>query len=378
MVVFNLFCFNLFFDNCGEFVPLYQPTRLLSHTRTVLTMYFTKTQTRELHTVDFALAYKLYKDAAEVALVSAQEDLNRVHCEKIEELEQAYTDSHEAPYEGNFNDQFAEPQVDFATAKKLRYKHGSLAITEDFIPRFKLDTLLQTYLFPQILRYITRNFSNNMITEVSTVEGKIDSKKLLPKIFDPTSDWDKGLYCFLMLDSRSSYLKSQYKGEAKNYCALVPLIPYAFKLLHDIPYSQWDRETIELAVNPGLASAMLCEPQQLTREELLQIRDQGLTFQAGTKRGQTRKPETTYKLYSIQETALGKLPLLAQTMLTQTWCAHPVNRTKYMILDPLNWDRLPAPLVTEDIFGNSSYQPTTVARAETKPYNPNLDLPWNL
>lgn len=339
-------------------------------------MYFTKTQTRELHTVDFALAYKLYKDAAEVALDSAQEDLNRVHQEKIEQLEQSWTDSHEAPYEGNFNDQFAEPQVDPVTARKLRYKHGSLAITEDFIPRFKLDTLLQTYLFPQILRYITRNYSSSMLAEVSTVEGKIDSKKLLPKIFDSTSDWDKGLYCFLMLDSRSSYLKSQYKGEAKNYCALVPLIPYAFKLLHDIPYSQWDKETIELAVNPGLASAMLCEPPQLTREELLKIRDHGLTFQAGTKKGQTRKPETTYKLYSIQETQIGDLPLLAQTMLTQTWCAHPVNRTKYMILDPNNWDRLPTPLVTEDIFGNSSYQPTTISIVETKKVVP--DLPWLL
>jgi hypothetical protein len=121
---------------------------------------------------------------------------------------------------------------------------------------------------------------------------------------------------------------------------------------------------------------MLCEAPQLTREELLQIRDQGLTFQAGTKRGQTRKPETTYKLYSIQDTQIGKLPLLAQTMLTQTWCAHPVNRTKYMILDPLNWDRLPTPLVTEDIFGNSSYQPTTISLVEPKKAVP--DLPWLL
>lgn len=235
-------------------------------------MYITKTQTRELKTVDFALAYKLYLDAGEVAIQSAQADLDRVHQEKIEELEQAWTASHEAPYEGNFNDQFAEPQIDAQTKRKLMAKHGGAAISEDFIPRFKLDTLLQTYLMPQILRYIVRNFDDKMLAEVSTVEGKIDSRKLLPKIFDSTSDWDKGLYCFLMLDSRSSYLKSQYKGEAKNYCALVPLIPYAFKLLHNIPYSQWDRETIELAVNPGLASAMLCDPPQLTREELLQIR----------------------------------------------------------------------------------------------------------
>jgi hypothetical protein len=37
-------------------------------------------------------------------------------------------------------------------------------------------------------------------------------------------------------------------------------------------------------------------------------------------------------------------------MLTQIWCAHPENRTKYMVLCPYAWDCIPPPLISNNIF----------------------------
>ena len=95
---------------------------------------------------------------------------------------------------------------------------------------------------------------------------------------------------------------------------------------------------------------MLCEVPEVTREELLDIREMGLVFKTGQKAGTTRNPATTYRLTGINSTKIGGLPELAQTMLSQIWCAHPTNRTKYMVLDPHNWDQIPTPLVSEQLF----------------------------
>jgi hypothetical protein len=49
------------------------------------------------------------------------------------------------------------------------------------------------------------------------------------------------------------------------------------------------------------------------------------------------------------------LPKLVQIMVCQTWCAHPNNRTQYMVLNPLDWDNLPEPLIqTSEIVSNDS------------------------
>jgi hypothetical protein len=116
---------------------------------------------------------------------------------------------------------------------------------------------------------------------------------------------------------------------------------------------------------------MLCDPPQISREELLEIREMGLVYRTGVKAGDPRNPATTYKLYGVQSTAVGGLPELAQTMLTQIWCAHPVNRTKFMVLDPHNWDNIPAPLVSENIF-----QPATPANTNKYRNDTATDLPW--
>lgn len=310
-------------------------------------IYKTRIITKDLESIPFDRAFRLCEDAADLAFQTHRQQADEQFEFEIRRLEQAWTASHEAPSEVSFADQVAYPRLD---EKSIRRRARQKSLVEEFIPEYKLDTILQQYVMPQIIRWITRNFSQTGDVTTLTVEGQIDGRKILNKIFDFSKEWDRGLYYFLMLDSRSSYLKTQYKGEAKAYCGLVPLIPYAFKLHHSIPYSSWDRNTLHWVVNDALCSAMLCEPPEVSREELLAIRESGLLFKTGAKQGEPRNPISTYKLYGIQDSLIGDLPELAQTMLTQIWCAHPANRTKYMVLDPLNWDSIPAPLVGETLF----------------------------
>ena len=309
--------------------------------------YQTLTITRDLRSIPFDRAYKLCEEAVALAIATQQQILDDKFSEAVSKLEQAYADTNEAPSEVSLADQVTQPKLDRKEiARQVRQK----TLVEEFIPLYKLDTTLQLYTMPEIIRWIGRVYSAQWLREVMTAEGQIDGLKAVRSIFDFNQDWDKGLYYFLMLDARSSYIKTQYKGDGRNYCSLVPLILYAFKLLHSIPYSQWDKATLPWAVNESLCNAMLCEVPEVTREELLEIREMGLVFKTGQKAGTTRNPATTYRLTGINSTKIGGLPELAQTMLSQIWCAHPTNRTKYMVLDPHNWDQIPTPLVSEQLF----------------------------
>lgn len=100
----------------------------------------------------------------------------------------------------------------------------------------------------------------------------------------------------------------------------------------------------------------------------MDIRTQGLTIKSGARAGTIQKPTSSWCLKGIGDTVLGKAPKLVSTMLTQIWVAHPSVRTNYMVLDPYNWDKMPEPLATAEIFAPD---PKAVA---DKPYVE--DLPW--
>jgi hypothetical protein len=157
-------------------------------------------------------------------------------------------------------------------------------------------------------------------------------------------------------------------AEARKYCTLVPLIMYAHKLYHGVDYARWERESLHFVVNESLCEAMLTETPQLDTERLLELRAIGL-MQAGKQRSAV----TTYSLYHLGDTELADCNGLVKIMLCQTWAAHPSNRTKYMILDPMNWDKMPTPLIDVNIF--KAPQPTVVL---SKPLEatPASDLPW--
>ena len=342
---------------------------------------------KELSSIPFDVAYRLYIDAANMAEETMEESNRQSYERYILRKEQEWNDTHEYPYEGNFSDEI--PYVKSRGLAKARQQAGNKALIEEFIPRYKLDTIMTAWVLPQIMTWLTRKKVNwnevltspsgsgvsylDKDSKIAVVEGqKIDGTKMAKHIFDFSKEWDMGLYHFLRLDSRSSYVKSQYK-EGKQWCSLVPFILYAYKLNHGIYYKSWNRASISSVVNPGLVSAMLCEvPDDLTREELLAIREEGLIYKTGSKAGEARSPVSTYKLYGINDSKIGELPELAQAMLTQIWCAHPQNRTKYMVLDPTDWDRIPTPLITSDFFGTS--KPNIMSKAKDE--DEVGDMPW--
>lgn len=163
--------------------------------------------------------------------------------------------------------------------------------------------------------------------------------------------WAQGLWKLTRI-KRSNLLVSQVK--APEYGAFTPLILAGFKRMQNVQYEQWrDATGLEHVLEPNLYEAVVLEDYgccNLGSARLLEIRDQGLTIMSGAKIGQRKSAESTWSLTGIKNTELGGIPKLTQTMLTQCWLAHPKHRTHLMILDPQNWDRMPEPLISSEIF----------------------------
>lgn len=151
-----------------------------------------------------------------------------------------------------------------------------------------------------------------------------------------TNDWEIGLYKLLSLVPRGDLLSS---GQTKvpQYCALVPLYLAAFKKYRDVPYSSWKDSDISLLA-PQLDSAMRTDTDHPSRSTTQQERAEALSVAL-----KGRSAQTTYSIYPLPP--FNTLHILAKAMVLQSWCAHPANRNKYMILDPWDWDAMPEPIV---------------------------------
>lgn len=316
---------------------------------------------KDFKQIPFDQCCETYRDAADMAEQTAVTSLEYVHKQQLKEMERLYNEVSEAPFEGNFSDKYNSPQLSLEKKLDIRRKAGNKAIAEIFIPRYSLDKMW-TWMMPQVVAYIATLTPKIKPDQTGSIEGQIDGVEYIKQYFFTGDPWLEGLYRFLMIDTKGSYIQQQYKGDARNYCALIPLILYAHKLHNNIPYSVWGRKNIRYVVNDALAQAMTCEVPQLETQRLLEIRDQGLAIKTGAKAGESRNPLTTYKLYSVQDTEIGHLPELAQTLVSQIWCAHPQNRTKYMILDPQDWDRIPPPLIPVDVFNVESTKVTATPK----------------
>lgn len=204
----------------------------------------------------------------------------------------------------------------------------------------------KTWFYPQALAHVAKwRVSRN-------ASGKYSAKQL---VLDSVKDdqFNKGLYWILMSKHRA--LQKQYQqGE---YCSLVPLVLSAFLKLANIKYSEWDTGELHFVVDPKLLEAMHTRVPEYTTEELLDFRHRGLVTSDTARRspGASKNPVTTYNITSLESempdgrVGPAKLPVLVRMMLCQTWCAHPLNRNHYMILDPENWDSMPEPLVSSEI-----------------------------
>lgn len=336
---------------------------------------------KQLRSIPFDKLFEIYQEASVTAQEGLREQVEYEWQNNVANLE-SRADTGEGSLEVSLADTVQRRQVDYVEYGKTA---GQKAIVDIWMPRYKLNTILVSVM-PQIMALLAHRplrieelLAPATTEQTTAVEGQglICGKRALEYAFDFQNPWYRGLYLFLMLDTRSSYLSSQYKGEARQYCSLVPLIPYALRLHHKVPYSRWDPQSLHWVVNKSLCQAMLFKSAQpFTREQLLEAREKGLVFQSGANAGTRRNPETSFKLWSTRDTCMHGVPHLTQVMLTQIWCAHPQNRSHYMVLDPENWDRMPVPLVSENIFKTTDthpWLPKNVSRVSTEP-----DLPWLL
>jgi hypothetical protein len=308
----------------------------------------TKIISSNLSSIPWEEAARLYQEAADLAeqnQILALESIYQTNYNRQREtaLRLANISETEAAYEGDLGIELKPAHIPQPELRELRYKAGTDALKEYFIKPYQIQSW-GIKLLDQILADYSQHKLNNLGSE-----GTISGLQYLQDNLDPQNDRDMGIYRFLMLDSRSEYLPKMGTGEAKKYCTLVPLILYAHKLYNNIDYSRWERESLQYVVNPALNEAMLTEIPELTRQRTLELRDIGLV-----QKGEKRNPVSTYSLYRLQDTEIGHCNGLAKIMVCQTWAAHPSNRTKYMVLDPMNWDAMPSPLVEVDIFKTSA------------------------
>jgi hypothetical protein len=308
-----------------------------------------------------ARVYDQAADQAESNALAAAQDLAHRQWTRARQdaLRVAGISEAEAPYEGDLGIEAAQPRLDPKQRLEIRRRAGQEAIREYFIKPYQLKSWGS-----RILDQILQLYSQHRLNSLGSL-GTVSGLEYLKQNLDHTDLKQVGMYRFLMLDARSDYLEKMGTGENKKYCTLVPLILYAHKLYSNVPYAQWERETLEYVVNPALCDAMLTQVPELSPERVLELRETGLV-QAGSR----RNPQSTYSLYRLGDTELAQANALVKIMVCQTWAAHPTNRTKYMVLDPMSWDTMPVPILDGKAVVISP--PTNT----TQTYKVPADLPW--
>ena len=294
------------------------------------------------------ISWESMRDAYNNASNDVEQTIRAEHetiCEnRVKELTAIYTEANgeAGAYEGNFSDSHNMPTINEDLLNAAKDKAGQAAV-KTYIETFGLIDYSHIFM-PQIITILAR------MTLKRNENGFISGLKFRNENF--TTPTLRGLYRFLMLDSRSSYLKTQYKAPNSSYCALVPTIMYAHKLVHGVKYSEWDKSEIEYIVHPQLAQAMLYTPGPMTNDQIMYERTEGLTVRSGATEGKVQSAVWKHRLVGpqLRDGIFKDTPYLAQVMLAQIWCAHPENRSAYMVLDPIDWDKVPAALISKDVF----------------------------
>ena len=205
------------------------------------------------------------------------------------------------------------------------------------------------------VEYGIRNHNSWMLPQIVAYFGSwkpVMTEGLVDTLKTATSNlgdnlWSKGLLRVCTKLKRSSLVKAQNTAEFASYSALVPLVMSGLKKFHNINYRSWTKEGLEHLVDEALWKAMTYVPPEFSKEEILELRTRGLTIKSGPKAGELHNPISTWKLSKL----VGPdFPPLYTTMLGQIWVAHPSLRSQYMVLDPRDWDKMPDPLITTDVF----------------------------
>lgn len=181
----------------------------------------------------------------------------------------------------------------------------------------------------------------------------------------------------LATSARTNFFKDAPKGNQQYKSTINPLVPIilaGFKKFQGINYGDWSLVGLEMLLDPELAKLVGVTVPEIPHSEIIALRNTAVTDKVGVRAGIPNNPATCTKLNHLGDTAIGHLPKLAKYMVLQTWAAHPSNRSEYMILDPNDWDRVPEPLISKDIFLHNPPQPTTKAPTTGFGYS---ELPWD-
>lgn len=186
-------------------------------------------------------------------------------------------------------------------------------------------------------------------TLAKTAEGHFNVLETLKQNIQ--TKWDRGLWKLTRV--RRALLMPKQIAQAE-YGSFTPLILAGLKKMQGIPYERWrGLPKLNLILEPELYGAVVLDDYGfcgLGADRLLELRAQGLVTQSGKTAGKVKSAESTWALAGLQGTELEGLPKWTQTMVCQCWLAHPKHRSQYMILDPQNWDRMPEPLLSAEIF----------------------------
>jgi hypothetical protein len=206
--------------------------------------------------------------------------------------------------------------------------------------------------------------------------GLLSSRALLKELAN-----DKEMLALFIMfrhSKRASLIPKQNTDAQRNYCSLVPFLLYPFKRYKDIPYSKWSVLESQHLFIPGLNDAMFSEDLKtamtLGSEQILEARKEALRIKSGANVNGQRNPATTFTLYPAKDTIFARLSNIGKCIAFQAWCAHPNNRNSYMILDPSDWDKIPAPIIETEPF----WEPTKskiMSKAKSKSKQDNSDEP---
>lgn len=180
----------------------------------------------------------------------------------------------------------------------------------------------------------------------------------------------------LATSARTNFFKAAPKGNQQYKSIINPMVPIilaGFKKYQGIKYSDWSLEGLDTLLDAELAKLVGVTVPEISHSDLIALRNTAITDREGSRANIPNNPATCTKLNYLADTALGHLPKLAKYMVLQTWACHPSNRNEYMILDPNDWDAIPEPLITKDIFLPKTPKPVIAKSAE---FADNTDLPW--
>lgn len=273
-----------------------------------------------------------------------------------------------------FTSKFILTRQDIRDFPFEEFAEPSLAELDDVASKYGL-TNFNSWMLPQMLQY----FSTWKLHYLDN--GFIDPKATLVKNADQNDAWQVGLWKVATRLKRSSLVKKQNAEPGNHYGSLVPLILAAHKKYNSVPYSKWNRgEDLRFVVDKNLCAAMLSEPwpQDLDVSRILAIRTDGLTTKSGARAGEVKNPLSTWSLTGIQHTELSGYAPLAVTMLTQIWLAHPSLRNEYMVLDTQDWDNIPEPLITGDLFLSETHTAKAAVTSNKVSAVEGQDSPWEV